>query len=44
MMAKKVALVTGGSVGIGEAIARNLARDGFEVAVCARGSDRLRVM
>ena len=44
MMAKKVALVTGGSVGIGEAIARDLARDGFEVAVCARGIDRLKVM
>ena len=44
MTDKKVALVTGGSAGLGEAIARDLARDGFEVAVCARGTARLTAM
>ena len=44
MTGKKVALVTGGSAGLGEAIARDLARDGFEVAVCARGTARLTAM
>ena len=32
-MAKKVAMVTGGAQGIGEAIARRLSQDGFAVAV-----------
>jgi NAD(P)-dependent dehydrogenase (short-subunit alcohol dehydrogenase family) len=32
----KVAIVTGGSVGIGKAIARELAREGVNVVICAR--------
>jgi NAD(P)-dependent dehydrogenase (short-subunit alcohol dehydrogenase family) len=35
-MAGKTALVTGGSEGIGKAIARALAREGIDVAICAR--------
>lgn len=37
----RVALVTGGSQGIGVAIARSLAEAGARVAICARGRDRL---
>jgi NAD(P)-dependent dehydrogenase (short-subunit alcohol dehydrogenase family) len=37
----KVAIVTGGSRGIGKAIARQLAREGVDVAVVARGADAL---
>ena len=37
-LAGKVALVTGGSAGIGEAAARSLAREGARVAICARGA------
>ncbi len=37
----KVAIVTGGSVGIGKAIALELAREGADVAICARRPDVL---
>ena len=37
----KRAIVTGGSVGIGKAIARELAREGVDVAICARRENLL---
>ena len=40
----KVAVVTGGSVGIGLAIARGLAAEGVHLVLCARGRDRLQAV
>ena len=37
----KVAVVTGASVGIGLAIARGLAAEGVNLAICARGAERI---
>jgi len=37
----KVVLVTGGSDGLGAAVARTLIREGAKVALCARGVERL---
>lgn len=37
----KTALVTGGSAGIGKAIALALAREGVDVAICARRKETL---
>ena len=40
-LAGKVAVVTGGSRGLGFASARSLAAEGCHVAICARGAERL---
>lgn len=40
----KVALVTGGSAGLGEDVALDLQRQGFTVAVCGRRQDKLTAM
>ena len=37
----KVAVITGGSVGIGLAVAHGLAAEGVHVAICARGAERV---
>src|ERR1051325_2001689 len=41
MTEKRVAIVTGGSRGIGAAIVRRLAKDGFHVVAVARNSEKL---
>ena len=38
----KVAIVTGGSRGLGRQAALSLAAEGCNVAICARGEERLR--
>src|SRR5262245_800162 len=38
----RIAVVTGGSKGIGKAIAHGLAREGADIAICARSSDELK--
>jgi len=37
----KTALITGGSEGIGKGVARTLAREGVDVAICARRKEPL---
>src|SRR5258708_24218565 len=41
-MVDKVALVTGGSKGIGYSCAQRLLADGYAVAICARNADEVR--
>lgn len=40
---KKIALITGGSQGIGLAIAEMFIQHGFSVAICARNTERLQI-
>ena len=42
--ARRKALVTGGTTGLGEAVALQLQADGYEVAVCGRRTDKLAAM
>ena len=39
----RVALVTGASMGVGEAIVRTLVKQGMKVVGCARSEDKLKV-
>ena len=41
-LSNKVAVITGGSVGIGLAIAEGLAAEGVHLVLAARGAERLR--
>ena len=38
---RKAAIITGGSAGLGLAIAKELAREGCDVCICARNEERL---
>jgi NAD(P)-dependent dehydrogenase (short-subunit alcohol dehydrogenase family) len=42
LLKDKVAVITGGSVGIGKAIAEGLASEGVSVAICARNEERVK--
>jgi NAD(P)-dependent dehydrogenase (short-subunit alcohol dehydrogenase family) len=44
MATEKIALVTGGSAGLGEDIALHLQREGYKVLVCGRRADKLAAM
>ena len=43
-MKGKKAIVTGASAGIGKAVARTLAREGVDVAICARRKEPLELV